>query len=381
MQKNIPSALKLSNRKQIYYLLSQKDGISRADLARETGISGATVVKAIDFLRKRNIILFEETEESPAHAGRKPTPLRFNRDFAASLIVYMEGLYTSIGIVNAAGDVLLSQEFKITNLESFFQEEIFDHIDSILAKNILPFSAFLGIGIAIPAAVDIKGKQIMCSPLLKGCHLDNLEQWIKTLELHYKLPVFVENDVNVAALGEYRSRFGRSFGDLVYLSLGSGLGAGIILNGQIRRGQHFCAGEIGYMVFDPKEENTATDMGWLENHINLDAITRQFQAGIKELVLGRISEEICQYLASYIALAVINIHAVIDVETILLGGVLADYFSTPLLAAVNQEIAQKMPHFPIPQVQLGQLKQPGFSGFGHIILDNLIDKILESQED
>ena len=85
---------------------------------------------------------------------------------------------------------------------------------------------------------------------------------IHALEERYHLPVMVDNDLNMEVQGEFICKSLSERDDLIYLSIGTGIGSGIMLNGKLRRGVRYMYGEVGYMSFDPNYETAATKTGW-----------------------------------------------------------------------------------------------------------------------
>jgi predicted NBD/HSP70 family sugar kinase len=378
MHKNVPVALKLLNRKIVYNVLLREDGMSRADIARKTGISGATVIKIAEYLAARNIISYDPTE-SVSIPGRKPTPLRFNGDFVYIIAIYMEGFYTSLGIVNAVGEVVLSRDLQVPDTEHFFQEDFYAQIDSIIASSGIDRKRLIGIGVAIPAAVDPVSRQVYRAPLFHDTRLSNLKSILDELSSRYSLPVFVENDVNAAAYGEYRRVYSKLTDALVYISLGSGLGGGLILNRKLWKGQNASAGEVGYMLFGgaspggPRSEG----LGWLESKINVTALKDKFDFDIQAPLERQKGIKIARYLSRYLALSILNIHAVLDIKTVVLGGILAEYLSGHLIDEVYREMKRTSAY--IPELVVGKLKKPGFAGLSSIIMDELLDDILSRE--
>jgi predicted NBD/HSP70 family sugar kinase len=378
MLKNIPTALKLSNRKIVYNIISREDGISRADIARKTGISGATVIKIAEYLESRNIISYDPAE-SAAVPGRKPTPLRFNRNFAYIIAINMEGFYASLGILNVLGEVILSRELRISDTERFFQEDCYGQVDSLVTASGIDRGQLIGIGIAMPVAVDPVSKKVYRAPLFHDTHLANLESILGELSSRYSLPVFVENDVNAAAYGEYRRAYSELTDALVYISLGSGLGGGVILNRKLWKGQNASAGEVGYMLFDPRyrpsrQQPDGEELGWLESKINVTTLQEKFGFDIQVPVDKQKEIEIARYLSRYLSLSVLNIYAVLDIKTVVLGGILTEYLSDSLVNTVYREMGKTSAY--LPDLAVGKLKKPGFAGLSYIIMDELLDNIL-----
>ncbi|MDR9757095.1 MAG: ROK family protein [Thermacetogeniaceae bacterium] len=104
----------------------------------------------------------------------------------------------------------------------------------------------LGIGVAVPAYIDSEKGVILFAPNLKWRDVDLK----RALEESFNLPVWMDNDANLAALGEHRYGAGRGYHDLVYITVSTGVGGGLILNNQLYRGAFGGAGEFGHMIVD-----------------------------------------------------------------------------------------------------------------------------------
>ena len=101
-----------------------------------------------------------------------------------------------------------------------------------------------GVGAAFPSSIDIKRGVTLESSNIVALNDQPVRE---LLEQRLKLPVFVDNDGNVAALAEHRYGAGRGYEHMIYATLATGIGGGLIINGQLFRGMHGMAGEIGHM--------------------------------------------------------------------------------------------------------------------------------------
>ncbi len=121
---------------------------------------------------------------------------------------------------------------------------LLDNIEEIFFEEGLPFQKLAGLGLCVAGFYDIRSKQIIKSPNLPGWEMFPLERELKEM-LH--LPVVIENDANAAAYGEFVFGAGRGVRNLVNITLGTGIGGGIIAEGKIYRGSGGFAGEIGHL--------------------------------------------------------------------------------------------------------------------------------------
>ena len=123
-------------------------------------------------------------------------------------------------------------------------EAIVESVYSILAKNSVPIKNIKGLGLGLPGPIDHEKGMVHFFPNIPGWKEVNLRA---ILEKRLKIPVFVDNDANVMAFAEYKLGAARGAKNAVCLTLGTGVGAGLILDGRLFRGSSYAAGEIGHM--------------------------------------------------------------------------------------------------------------------------------------
>ena len=123
-------------------------------------------------------------------------------------------------------------------------EELILSIKGLLSKHKINKNKILGLGIGVPGPVDIKKGLIHFLPNIPGCKNVRLRE---VLMQRLKFPVFLENDANLFALGEFHLGSAKGFKNIIGITLGTGVGGGIILDGNLYRGSQFAAGEIGHM--------------------------------------------------------------------------------------------------------------------------------------
>jgi len=141
-----------------------------------------------------------------------------------------------------------------------------------LSKAKVGLSQIKGIGIGAAGPLNIKTGIIITPPNLPGWH--NV-QLIRPFQKEFKTPVFLDNDANAAALGEWKFGAGRGCKNMVYLTISTGIGGGIIIGGKLYRGTNYNAGEIGHMTIDPEGPLCGCgNRGCLEAHSSGTAIAR-----------------------------------------------------------------------------------------------------------
>jgi len=118
-------------------------------------------------------------------------------------------------------------------------------VDALLREASLPQESLSGIAVGVPGVTDIDQGVVIATSYLMGWRDVPLR---KMLEAEFGAPAFADNDVNLAAIGEHRAGLAQGESDFVFLAIGTGIGAGIVLNNEVHRGSKWTAGEIGYML-------------------------------------------------------------------------------------------------------------------------------------
>lgn len=355
----VPTHLKGMNRRLVYEALANVGRVSRAELARTTGISAPTIGKIVSFFVETGIA--SEIGEGPSEMGRKPKLLRFNSDSYFTIGVEFEGDGLKVGIIDLSGNIKALQQMSAKpSFDAMMQGQLAAAIKATLREARLPMSRIWGVGIGIPGVVDLKRQTISTAPLIGVTEKRSYTEALEQLSRQLKLPVFVENDANAAAIGEYHLRTEQGESDLVYLSIGTGVGAGIILDGKLRKGVHFAAGEVGYMIFDKRASSRTSDIGWLEERVSHRALLK-----------AKRTADFLEAAASDLALVVANLAAVLDIELFVVGGAgLVDYGDDFLLRIKRH--AAKISDLPI-RVEAPLAREPGVIGAGTVVVDNTLD--------
>ncbi|MDP8212390.1 MAG: ROK family protein [Candidatus Zapsychrus exili] len=162
------------------------------------------------------------------------------------------GTNIKLGLVNRSGKIIdrsdLTTESFACNKQKLIKA-IADNILSLIDRNNVLKSNVLGIGIGLPGLVDAKAGIVNFLPNIPGWKNVPLKNILKK---KISLPVFLDNDVNLMALGEWKFGAGRGYKNLICITLGTGVGGGLILNNSIYRGEGFVAGEIGHIPINEK---------------------------------------------------------------------------------------------------------------------------------
>jgi predicted NBD/HSP70 family sugar kinase len=360
----IASHLKGLNRKTVYQLLQSKGELSKADISRQTGISAPTVIKIIDYFKEIGCV--EELGEGETSLGRKPQMLRFNPQAGYAIGVEYSGVEIKMGIVDFAGNLCFSNMVATApDFKKVIGEELFYRIEELIKESQIPLEKIKGVCIGVPGVVNKVQKIIDLAPLVGVNECINYGNIFDDLSIRLKMPVFVENDANAAAMGEFICRGFVSNEDLLFIIIGKGLGAGIILDGKLRKGNNFSAGEIGYMVFNKNFMVSKQSAGWLEKELRLDDLRNE------EMI---ISSEYLDDFAANLALAMVNIFVPLEINHMVLGRVKDKNFDAALIEKINGYLEA----ISIMNIKcsLPVCEEPGIVGCANIVIESVLKRML-----
>lgn len=189
------------------------------------------------------------------------------------------GTFIKIGVVDQKGKILSKKEIPTPQGQGREKilERMAESIDYFLQS--YPKKEILGIGIGTPGLVDEDGK-VFLAPNLPGWNNINLK---KIFEEKFSIPVKVENDVTAITWGEYKFGAGKGYDDIICITLGTGLGGGIVLNGKPVRGTEYSAVEIGHIpICYSGPPCPCGNVGCIERHVGAKYIVAMAKEKLKE---------------------------------------------------------------------------------------------------
>jgi glucokinase-like ROK family protein len=224
--------------------------ISRAELAAITRLNRSTVTNIVNTLIDDGLILEMESKES--RIGRPGIPLALHPEGGAVIGIEIGAGYISIILTDFVANILW-RDYLVTPLTTE-QIDIISKTEDLIDQAISIANSMrlrlLGIGMGVPGLVDVQKGFLLFAPNLGW--RDVPLRLIFSQRFH--LPLYVENEANLGALGEYYFGVGRDVDTFIYLSSGVGLGGGVIIDGQLFKGGRGFAGEVGHIQRDPQGE-------------------------------------------------------------------------------------------------------------------------------
>lgn len=243
--KRTPSHLKFVNKKRTIQCIKECSPISRAEIASMLGLSKPTVSQLIDELINEKWVVEKGIGESSAQGGRRPIQLFFNERKAFIIGADIGGTNVKIVVCDLIGNILCETSFSTTTyLQSGLLKQMALETDRLINKKQISKEQILGMGVGIPGITQTKSGLVIEAPSLGWIQYP----FIAEAKRYFDFPIYVDNDVNVAAIGEQWLGNAKNKRNVLFIAVGTGIGSGIILNNQLYRGAASAAGEMGYMV-------------------------------------------------------------------------------------------------------------------------------------
>lgn len=237
------SLVRRLNRSAVLNLIRAESPIARTEISGRLGMSLPTVMRVVDELIAEGLVYFEGTAPS---GGRRRPLLWFNGPAHAIIAVDLGGGKMRGMLVDLTGKVLHERSNRVRGADTPDQtlQDLYTLIQSLLDETRPSNQAIRGIAIGAPGVTLPGSGVVVWAPGLgwRDFPLRDL------LAERFGMPAFVENDVNLAALGEFGFGVAAGVSTMVCIAIGTGIGAGIILEGRLYRGFHQASGEVGYFL-------------------------------------------------------------------------------------------------------------------------------------
>jgi predicted NBD/HSP70 family sugar kinase len=230
-------------------LIWQERRISRAEIARRTGLSRSTVTEVVDALLVTGLV--SEVGVGPSRGGRPPIVLEFDDAAGCLLGVDMGAAHVAVALTDLRGQVLAWEHHAhpVRTDPEGTRKRIAELCARTLAAQPGSRRRLVGIGVAVPCPVDPQHPEQFSELVLPDWHG---RSGFKAIASRYKVPLLVDNDANLGALAERWWGAGRGIDDFAYVKVATGVGGGHFIDGSIYRGATGVAGEIGHMAIDPQ---------------------------------------------------------------------------------------------------------------------------------
>ena len=329
--------LRRLNRLRVIDALRDEGLISRAEIARRTGLSRSTVSSLVSELQADGLVV-ERPEPAAAHGdqgGRPPILLSFDASAGVAVGIDFDHHHVRVAVSDLSSRILAEREQQLDTDHAAHEglDAAAALVSDLLEEAGVEEERVIGAGMCLPGPIHRPTGVVGSTAILPG--------WVGVPaadEMHRRLqlPILVDNDANLAALAEAAFGAGRDAKDLVYLMISSGIGAGLVLNGRLYRGAEGLAGELGHVLVDADGPVCRCgNRGCLETVAGTDALAellrRSHGDGLDGRAIVRLAREgdlgcrrVIADAGRAIGKAAATLVNVLNPELLIVGGDLAD---------------------------------------------------------
>lgn len=372
-EKATQQSLKEHNRNLTLKMIFEQEKISRAEIARQTGLTPTTVSDIVSALLQEGLV--DEIGIGPSTGGKNPILLSLLEDSRYSIGLDLANEYFSGAVVNLRGKIKNYISYPLDDLDGEKALElVFKILDHLLQNTKQPI---FGIGIGAPGLIDpVEGMVITAVNFnWKNLHLSQI------IEDKYHIPVQIINDCQAAAIAEKTyNPANRNVQNMIVINIRHGIGAGIIINGEIFHGDGGSAGEVGHIVVVPERGELCRcgNYGCLETVASARVIIRKAKLIAKdhpESLLNldqrnitlpviqsafsngdKYAKELVCNAGYYLGMAISWLVGIFNIQKIILTGDMTN-FGEPWLEKIKETIKEMSLERPLSntQVEIGQL--------------------------
>jgi len=372
--------------------------LSRAELAKEYKISKATVSEIVALLLESSFIRETGIGQPGKLGGRRPILLEFNNRAGYCIGVEIKRNHACVALCDLDAHIMEKNTITFetgTSLDTVLTKVI-KYVKILQNKSWVKKAIPLGLGVSIPGLIDYAKGAISESDTLKHWEDVPIKQ---RLEEALHIDTYVENDVKAMTLAEFRYGHGRNYQNLIYLWAGDGLGAGIVINGQLYRGVSASAGEVGYYElgyyirstdqFRFLYDNQQTFGELLSEQVLIDAARRSLKNGIDSRLKGQaltidsiiqaaekndtFALELLGEYSSVIGILTINMINTLNPEIVIISS--EHVAKTPLfIKLIRERVMKDQLHTPIKIVDIEAAsinEKVGILGAVALVLDDI----------
>jgi len=355
LKSSVPSTLRVMNKSLVLNVIRQHGPLSRAQIAKRTEMTRATISEIVNELLQEDAVRETGSDNSPI--GRKGILVSYNADLGYGVGIDLGGTKIALSLFDVNAEILVQETVPTYRVDTSgaFIALLAESIRELIRKHGYRPEGLMVVGMATPGIVDYKnGIVVEGSPNLPDWENLNLS---RELEQALGVPVVIENDVRAALIGEIWKGRCQQTNSAAMISIGTGIGSALLIDGKVVRGAGNAAGEIGYMLFTQEHlSRNWSNKGCLESVCSgsglMLSVQEQYADRASAPTWSSAAEvfadakagnaeaaKLIDEMVGYLAIAILNIIAVINPETIVLGGGVsrsADYFLERLRREVGK---------------------------------------------
>jgi predicted NBD/HSP70 family sugar kinase len=343
------SDIRRRNRRLMLHELRLRGSLSRAELARATGLTPPAIASIIQDLLDAGLV--REAGRRKSARGQPPIEIEIAREGGYAVGLRVETRGYDFVVSDLGGEVVASGQGEIPGEKP---EELLEFLAVLYEGLAEKYGAgrSLGLGLVTPGPFDAIWPGIPTPGAIAALQTRSL---VERLTARIGVDVFLENDATAAALGERLAGVAREVNHFFYVFVGEGVGGGIVIKGESYRGESGNAGEFGHLIVDPAGPRCyCGNSGCLGQYLSLSSL-RQFKATHPDETAEAAEEEWLAGAARALSLALVTIENLLDPEMIVLGGAAPGQLLTKLFDRIGEML---------PSVRLGRQRRLLLSDLG-----------------
>jgi predicted NBD/HSP70 family sugar kinase len=329
--------------------------LSRAQISERSGLNKATVSSLVQDLINGSLV--REIGRGISSGGRKPVMLEFvaTSGYAIGIdlgVNYIRGVLTDL-----QGGVVAERTSSIRRTEpNAVVQQLCGCIEDLIQEAPASPYGIVGIGVGVPGLVDENGS-ILFAPNLKWRDIPLQRQ----LAEKFELPITIDNEANMGAIGEQKYGAGRNINNLIYVSIGIGIGTGLILQKTLYKGASGFSGEMGHLSIEAHGKSCSCgNRGCWEMYASEQSLLEQAAAygysDLESLLLAATEGheqvlELFSNIGEYIGIGIANIVNVFNPDAVIIGNRISQA-RTWMEDKIHQTVVQRALRFHLPRVQI-----------------------------
>lgn len=372
-----------TNKKLIFTCIKDNLIISKRIIAEKLGLSTTTVATVINELETDSKI--QSCGSAKSTGGRKSILYEVNPTAGYAMGIDLQVDRIVFVLLDFAGNLVSTKEIPLTNKSEWAVASVLNKVIPEFAReNNISVARILGVGLGVPGIVNSQSGVINFAPNLEWENV-NLRPLLKC-----QAPIIVENEANAAALGEKGFGVGRNTSDMIYVSVGMGVGCGIIIENRLFSGTSFNAGEFGHMTVEPDgpackcgkrgcwetfaSNNAALNLYKEKSGLGLE----EFEDFVQRVIAGeKVALEVADHIVKYLGIGIGNIVNGLNPQMVVIGGKL-----TEAKDMIYDKVLQQIKYFTLSksltelEIQFSALNSKASAmGVAGMVLDQAVESL------
>ena len=342
-----PKTLNEINMSVVLDRIRNGDNVSRSSLSRELNLSFPTISKIVDALIEKNYVV--EVGPGKSSGGKRPIIVRFNNEYSYVIGIGVDVDFIDIMLADFSGNEVntIYERFIKEKSPEEMIELVVQYINKITEESGIDYEKVKAVSLGLPAMQDTETGVIRLCPTIPDWEGINLREILKN---KLQMDVLIDNVANMSILGEVWKGVAKGYNNVILIGIGTGIGAGILINGRLYRGANGSAGEIGFLYIDKNMPYDGSKLfGQFEYLASNSALKRilkesgiQASQNLKDVIKNKNIKSSIFEIVDNFAYGVANLISVLNPEIVVIRGELF-YEEEPFFSYLKSKICTLIP--------------------------------------